>query len=45
MNISVTELPLTYPDVLVWLHENLTNNLTSLYKYKNLNGGVYRENN
>lgn len=39
------DLPLTQPDVLVWLHEYLTYNIMNLYSSMNLHGGVQDENN
>ena len=34
------DLPLTQPDVLVWLDEYLTHNVMNLYNSRNLHGGV-----
>lgn len=39
------DLPLIQPDVLVWLHEYLTYNISNLYSSRNLYGGVQDENN
>ena len=39
------DLPLTHPDVLIWLHNYLSSNEMNLYKNKNLRGGVQNENN
>ena len=33
------DVSLTQPDVLIWLHEYLTDNVKNLYKYTNLHGG------
>ncbi|MBP2629107.1 MAG: ATP-binding region ATPase domain protein [Firmicutes bacterium] len=38
-------ISLTQPDVLIWLHEYLTQNIMNLYNSRNLYGGVQDENN
>ncbi|WP_235334064.1 ATP-binding protein [Pelosinus fermentans] len=38
-------ISLTQPDVLIWLHEYLTQNVMNLYNSRNLYGGVQDENN
>ena len=42
---NLGDIPLTQPDVLVWLHEYLTYNIIKLYNSRNLHGGVQNENN
>lgn len=42
---NLGDIPLTQPDVLIWLHEYLSSNIANIYNARNLYGGVQDENN